>query len=95
MTSVGKLNMRNAQFADDFTRLDPNHSCYTCDNYSRAYIRHLIKSGEILGARLLTWHNLAYLVDLMKQARAAIIKDKYAEFKAAYLSGHQEDFNAV
>ncbi|HEY3373937.1 MAG TPA: tRNA guanosine(34) transglycosylase Tgt [Candidatus Aquicultor sp.] len=95
MTSVGKLNMRNAKYSDDFSKLDPNHSCYTCDNYSRAYIRHLVKAGEILAARLLTWHNLAYLVDLMAQAREAIIEDRFAEFRAAYQASHEDDFNTI
>lgn len=95
MTSVGKLNMRNAKFAKDFTPLDPNHNCYTCRNYTRAYIRHLVKAGEILAARLLTWHNLAYLVDLMKEARTAILEDRYAEFMASYQVKHENEFDVV
>jgi len=95
MTSVGKINMRNASYANDFTKLDPNHDCYVCKNYSRAYIRHLVKAGEILAARLLTWHNLAYLVDVMREARKAILEDRFAEFRADYHAEHEIEFGAV
>jgi queuine tRNA-ribosyltransferase len=92
ITSTGNLNMKNAKFADDFTSLDPNHDCYTCKNYSRAYIRHLVKSQEILAARLLTWHNLAYLVDMMRGAREAILEDRFAEFRAVCRARHESEF---
>jgi queuine tRNA-ribosyltransferase len=92
LTSEGNLNMRNAKFAVDFSRLDPNHDCYTCGNYTRAYIRHLVKAQEILAARLLTWHNLSYLTDIMKAARKAILEDRYAEFRASYRARHEAEF---
>ncbi|MCL6472106.1 MAG: tRNA guanosine(34) transglycosylase Tgt [Firmicutes bacterium] len=95
MTSVGKLNMRNAKYAKDFSKLDPNHDCYTCRNYTRAYIRHLVQSNEILGARLLTWHNLSFLVDVMKEARLAIIQDRFAEFRADFLVEHEDEFGVI
>lgn len=95
LTSVGKINIRNAIYAEDFTKLDPNHDCYTCNNYTRAYIRHLIKANEILGARLLTWHNLAYLIDVMSEARRAILEDRFAEFKADYQTAHEKEFGLV
>lgn len=95
MTSAGKLNMRNAKYARDFSKLDPNHDCYTCSNFSKAYIRHLVVSGEILGAILLTWHNLAYLMDVMRQARQAVLEDRFAEFKADYDVVHADEFGAI
>ncbi|MEW5706825.1 MAG: tRNA guanosine(34) transglycosylase Tgt [Actinomycetota bacterium] len=95
ITSIGKVNIRNSKYAIDFSRLDPNHDCYTCKNYTRAYLRHLVKAGEILGARLLTWHNLSYLIETMKEARKAILEDRYAEFMARYQSKHEKEFGTV
>jgi queuine tRNA-ribosyltransferase len=79
-TSEGKLNLRNARFARDLTPLDAQCTCPTCAGYSRAYLRHLVLSKEILAAVLLSLHNLHYLITLMTQAREAIFKGKYAEF---------------
>jgi len=95
LTSVGKVNIRNAKYARDFDKLDPNHDCYTCNNFSRAYLRHLIKSDEILGAVLLTWHNLSYLIDVMGEVRTAILEDRFAEFRADYQSKHEKEFGVV
>ena len=67
--------------------LDPECSCYTCRNYSRAYIRHLIKANEILGLRLTTIHNLAFLLNLMAEIREHIVRGSFAAFKAEYLGG--------
>jgi queuine tRNA-ribosyltransferase len=79
-TSQGIVRIRNSQFTADIEPLDPECNCYTCRNYSRAYLRHLNKCGEILGARLNTIHNLHYYQNLMKQLRAAISKGKLEEF---------------
>ena len=84
MTSEGKVVVRNATYERDWSPLDHNCDCYTCKNYTRAYIRHLIKAGEILGARLLTIHNLYFLVNLMKQVREAIEQDNLLEFRADF-----------
>ena len=84
MTSEGKVVVRNATYERDWSPLDHNCDCYTCKNYTRAYIRHLIKVGEILGARLLTIHNLYFLVNLMKQVREAIEQDNLLEFRADF-----------
>lgn len=81
MTSHGKVVVRNATFEKDWTPLDSECDCYTCTHYTRAYIRHLIKAGEILGARLLTIHNLRFLVRLMENVREAIEKDRLLEFR--------------
>ena len=81
MTSHGKVVVRNATFEKDWTPLDSECDCYTCTHYTRAYIRHLIKTGEILGARLLTIHNLRFLVRLMENVREAIEQDRLLEFR--------------
>jgi queuine tRNA-ribosyltransferase len=79
-TSEGIVKIRNSRYQDDTRALDPACQCYTCRHYSRAYLRHLDKCGEILGARLNTIHNLHYYQDLMRQSRAAIEAGQFAEF---------------
>lgn len=81
LTSRGKLVIRNAKYAKDFSKLDPECDCYTCTNYSRAYIRHLFNVNEILGARLATIHNLHFLIKLMDNIRQAIKEDRLMEYK--------------
>jgi queuine tRNA-ribosyltransferase len=87
-TSEGTINIRNAKHRDDLGPLDPECDCYTCQNYSRSYLRHLEKCGEMLGPRLGTIHNLHYYQQLMVGLRAAIsagtLADNVAEIKAAY-----------
>ncbi|KAA9242678.1 MULTISPECIES: tRNA guanosine(34) transglycosylase Tgt [Aerococcus] len=84
MTSQGRLVVKNATFKRDFRPLDEACSCYTCQNYSRAYIRHLIHTNEILGARLTSIHNLHFLTDLMANVRQAIRDDNLLDFKADF-----------
>ena len=79
-SSQGRMNMRNAKFTRDFTPLDPACMCPTCQNHTRAYIRHLVKQNEMLGAILLSVHNLHFLLDLMRRAREAVLADAYEEF---------------
>ena len=81
MTSRGRLVVRNADLARDFAPLDPECSCYACRNYSRAYIRHLIKADEMFGLRLTTIHNLHFLAELMRQIREAIREDRLRDFR--------------
>jgi len=81
LTSHGKLVIRNAKYSKDFSKLDPECDCYTCTNYSRAYIRHLFNVNEILGARLTTIHNLYFLIKLMENIRKAIKEDRLLEYK--------------
>ncbi len=81
MTSQGRMVVRNAKYSSDFGPLDPECSCYACQNYSRAYIRHLIKADEMFGLRLTTIHNLHFLVNLMVQVREAIREDKLGTFR--------------
>ncbi|HID05623.1 MAG TPA: tRNA guanosine(34) transglycosylase Tgt, partial [Armatimonadetes bacterium] len=71
-TNAGKINLRSACYADDFTPLDSTCKCITCQHYTRAYIRHLIRAGEVLGARLLTYHNLWFYMRLMERIHTAI-----------------------
>ena len=91
LTSQGKLVVRNATYERDFTTLDPECDCYTCKNYTRAYIRHLIKCGEILGARLLSIHNLRFLVRLMENVRKAIEEDRLLEFREEFYKKYYPD----
>src|SRR5690625_1001062 len=84
MTSNGRLVVRNAKYARDFSPIDENCSCYTCKNYSRAYVRHLINTNEIFGFRLTTYHNLYFLLKLMRQVRQAIKEDRLGDFKEAF-----------
>ncbi|HZK18885.1 MAG TPA: tRNA guanosine(34) transglycosylase Tgt [Clostridia bacterium] len=80
-TSKGRLVVRNAAYARDFSPLDPECDCYACRNFSRAYIRHLIKANEILGIRLTTLHNIHYTVNLMGKIRAAIADGNFDSFR--------------
>ncbi|MDF2519969.1 MAG: tgt [Clostridia bacterium] len=81
MTSKGKLVVRNAEYSEDFLPMDEECDCYACKNFSRAYIRHLIKAGEILGGRLTTIHNLRFLQNLMANIRKAIAEDRLGDYR--------------
>jgi len=84
MTSQGRIVVRNATYQRDFTPLDPECDCYTCQNFTRAYIRHLVKADEILASILITIHNLRFLINLMDQIRKAIWEDRLLEFKKEF-----------
>lgn len=88
MTSTGRLVVKNAKFARDFRPLDENCDCYTCRNYSRAYIRHLIHCDETFGIRLTSYHNLYFLLNLMKQVRQAILDDNLLDFREAFFESY-------
>jgi queuine tRNA-ribosyltransferase len=81
MTSEGRLVVRNAKYARDYEPLDPKCECYTCRNYSRAYIRHLIKCEETFGFRLTSYHNLYFLLKLMENIREAIRQDALLDYR--------------
>ena len=83
-TKEGKLVIRNAEYARDFRPMEEGCQCYACRNYSRAYIRHLIKTGEVLGIRLTTMHNIHFLTNLMAELRQAILEDRVLEFKEQF-----------
>jgi len=84
-TSIGRINIRNKKYEKDFSKPDPNCDCYTCQNYSRAYIRHLIKSDELLGYRLVTIHNLYFFKKLMEDIRQSIKNDSFLTLKKSVL----------
>ena len=84
MTSHGKVVVRNATYERDFTPLDPECDCYTCKNYTRAYIRHLVKTNEILGDRLLSIHNLRFLTNLMERVKIEIENDNLLNFRKEF-----------
>ena len=84
MTWNGKVVVRNATYERDFTPLDPECDCYTCKNYTRAYIRHLVKANEILAVRLLSIHNLRFLTKLMERVRIEIEHDNLLKFKEEF-----------
>ncbi|WP_093290445.1 tRNA guanosine(34) transglycosylase Tgt [Thermoactinomyces sp. DSM 45892] len=95
MTSEGRLVVRNAKFTRDFGPLDPNCDCYTCRNYSRAYLRHLIKADETFGLRLTTYHNLYFLLNLMHQVRQAIMEDRLLDFRNEFMMKYYGTLNPV
>jgi queuine tRNA-ribosyltransferase len=86
-TSEGVVKIRNAAHQDDTRPLDPACSCYTCRNYSRAYLRHLDRCNEILGARLNSIHNLHYYLALMQRIRTSIDQGAFGRFAAEFLGG--------
>lgn len=90
LTRREKLNLKNKSFERDFTPIDSTCDCYACRNYSRAYIRHLYAAKEILASRLCTWHNLHFLVNLMKDARKAIIENRFPAFRAEFMENFME-----
>jgi queuine tRNA-ribosyltransferase len=79
-TRFGDLKLRNAGFKEDIRPLDPTCACYTCRNFSRAYLHHLQKTNEILGSQLNTIHNIHYYLNLMREVRDALDQDLFPEF---------------
>ena len=90
MTSTGKVNIKNKQYQRDFQPLDLECTCETCQKYSRAYLRHLYKSGEILSSILMTQHNIHFLLQLMSDTRQAIEEDRFLEYKKRFLAKYGE-----
>lgn len=84
MTSQGRVVVRNAVYQRDFSPLDPECDCYTCQNFTKAYIRHLVKAQEILASILVTIHNLRFLTRLMEKVKEAIWEDRLLEFKKEF-----------
>jgi len=79
-TSKGRLTVRNGCYKEDFSTLDEQCDCYCCKNYTKAYLRHLINTDEILGGRMLSLHNITYLIKLMEKIRQAIFEDRFLDF---------------
>ena len=84
-TSCGRLTVRNAPYIEDFSPLDGDCGCYTCKNFSRAYLRHLFNTNEILGLRLVSLHNIYFYLELMRKIREVIQRDSFLEFKKEFL----------
>ena len=91
MTSIGRVNIKNAKYERDFEPLDRECDCYTCRNYSKSYLRHLFKANEILSSILLSTHNLHFLVKMTKNIRKAILEDRFFEYKAEFYSKYGYD----
>ena len=90
-TSRGRIVVRNATYTKDFSPIDGACSCRVCRKYTRSYIRHLLNSGEILGLKLVTYHNVYFYVNLMKQIREAIAQDDYQEFQKEFLAKYESE----
>jgi len=88
-TSTGTLNLKNAQFALDKGPIEQDCACPACREFTRGYIRHLIKAEEILGLRLITLHNLQFYLDLMKQARSEIEAGTFNGFRKHFVSNYK------
>lgn len=88
-TRFGDIKIKNAKYRDDIRPLDETCTCYTCSNFSRSYLHHLFKIGEILGARLNTIHNIHYYLALMSEVRHSILQNKYKDFEAVFHSNRK------
>ncbi len=88
-TNRGKIRIQHKNYRRDFFPIEPNCSCYTCKNFTRAYIKHLFDANEILGAILATIHNITWFQNLAAQAREAILENRFVEFKKNFLSEYQ------
>lgn len=91
MTSSGRLVAKNAKFKEDFRPIDEKCDCYACKNYTRAYIRHLLSANEVFGQRLLSIHNIHFLIKLVDDAREAIKRDEFLEFKEKFYAEYGID----
>ena len=91
--SIGKwkINLKNAKYKDDFTSIDKDCDCECCKNYTKAYIRHLIIANETLGQRLLSIHNLRFLIRIMENIRISIKEDKFIEYKENFIKRYKSN----
>ena len=94
-TREGKINIKNAKYKEDFTKIEENCDCYACKHYTKAYIRHLIVANETLGQRLLSIHNIRFLIREMEEIRDAIKNDTYKEYKKEFISNYQKNKKSV
>ena len=90
-TRHGKINIKNAKYKEDFTPLDDDCDCYTCKNFTKAYVRHLITSKEVNGGRLLSIHNIRFLIKLTEDIRKSIREDRFYEFKEKFIKEYKND----
>ena len=91
MTSAGRINIKNEKYKEDFSPLDSNCDCYCCKNYSRAYLRHLYVCDETFGKRLMSIHNIRFLIKLMEDARKAIQEDCFGDFMNEAIAAFGDD----
>ena len=84
-TRYGKINIKNAKYKEDFTPIEDTCDCYTCKNYTKAYIRHLINVEETFGQRLLSIHNIRFLTKMMEEIRTSIKEDRFIEYKDDFI----------
>jgi queuine tRNA-ribosyltransferase len=89
-TRQGRVRLKTLALAEDAGPLDPECSCLTCTQYSRAYLRHLFQTKEILGLRLATYHNLHFYLELMRRMRLAIIEGDFARWQAEFLAAYRD-----
>lgn len=94
-TSIGVVSMRNAGYKEDFTPLDPNCSCYTCQNFTKSYLRHLFNAKEILAYELASIHNLTFYLNLVKQAREKIKEGNFSEWKKEIINKLMYNINSI
>ncbi len=92
-TRHGKINIRNAKFKEDFTPIEDGCDCYACRHYTKAYIRHLMVAEETFGSRLLSIHNIRFLIRMMEEIRGSIEEDRFLEYKANFISEYRGDKN--
>jgi len=90
-TRSGKLVIRNGTYAKDQKPLDEVCQCYACQNFSRSYLRHLVNTSEVLGARMLSLHNVHFFLDLMREIREAIDQDRFETFAENFKTGYNPD----
>ena len=88
-TRDGKINIKNAKYKEDFTPIEEHCDCYTCKNFTKAYVRHLIVSNESLGGRLLSIHNIRFLIRLVEEIRTSIQNDNFSEYKEEFIKRYQ------
>ena len=88
LTKYGKINLKNAKYKRDFSPISEECDCYACKNYTKAYIKHLINCNETLGARLLSIHNIRYLIHLTEELRDAIKEDRILEYREEFIKNY-------
>lgn len=92
-TKHGKINIKNTKYKEDFSKIDDSCDCYTCTHFTKAYVRHLIISNEVNGGRLLSIHNIRFLIKLTEDIRKSIKEDRFIEFKKDFINTYKNDEN--
>ncbi len=95
LTEEGKVVVRNGMYKEDFTPLDQSCDCYCCKNYTKAYLRHLINVNEMMGAMMISLHNISYLNRLMRQMREAILQDSFTEFREEFYAKTGKTYSKI